>query len=197
MIVGNLAPTFSTDALVNGQIQNISLESYKGKWVILFFYSGDFSFVWPTELASVAVRYNEFKELDTEILAINVDSVYSHKVWIDTELSKMIGGPIPYPMLSDHTGSIAQLYGVYDNQNGIALRATFIIDPQGYINASETLTNPVGRSSSEILRQLKAYQIYQSTGQLIPADWEPGSKTLTQSVESAGNIWREWKPEKS
>jgi alkyl hydroperoxide reductase subunit AhpC len=122
--------------------------------------------------------------------------VYSHKVWIDTELSKMIGGPVPYPMLSDDTGNIAQLYGVYDSQYGIAQRATFIINPEGYINGSEILINPVGRSTSEILRQLKSFQNYHSTGQLIPADWQPGDKTITESVESAGNIWRKWKPAK-
>lgn len=197
MIVGKQAPNFTASALVNGNTQEISLQDYRGKWVILFFYSGDFSFVWPTELATIAVRYNEFKELNAEILAINTDSEYSHKVWSDMELSKMAERSIPYPMLTDIAGTIGQMYDVYDAQNGIDLRGTFIIDPKGYVHGSEILTTPVGRSSSEILRQLKAFQKYVSTGRLMPCDWNSGDKTLSESIELVGKVWAEWKPDKS
>jgi alkyl hydroperoxide reductase subunit AhpC len=145
-------------------------------------------------LANVAVSYKEFQELNTEVLSINTDSVYTHKVWNDIELSKMISGGMPYPMVTDATGSIAKLYGVYDNQTGTTLRGTFIIDSEGYIHGMEVLTSPVGRSTSEIIRRLKAYQTYVSTQKLIPADWNPGDKTLTESVELAGRVWTEWKP---
>ena len=106
----------------------------------------------------------------------------------------MAGTSIPYPMVTDVNGSIGRLYDVYDMQNGVTLRGTFIIDPEGYIHGAEVLTSPIGRSSGEILRQLKAFQNYVSTGQLMPCDWQPGDKTLTQSLDSAGQIWKEWRP---
>jgi len=101
---------------------------------------------------------------------------------------------IPYPILSDETGSIGKLYEVYDQQNGITLRGTFIIDPQSYIHGMELLTSPIGRCTEEILRQLKAFQNYGSTGEMAPADWQPGDKTLLQSIELCGNVWKQWKP---
>lgn len=108
----------------------------------------------------------------------------------------MAGMDIPYPILSDVTGSIGRLYDVYDQQNGNTLRATFIIDPQGYIHGMELLTNPIGRSSEETLRQLKAFQNYVSTGEMAPCDWQPGDKTLVESIEACGDIWKQWKPKK-
>ena len=194
MIVGSTAPNFTTQAFINGDVKSISLSDYKEKWVILFFYSGDFSFVWPTELASLAVRYNEFMELNTEVLAINVDSVYSHKIWNEIELSKMANMNIPYPILSDETGNIGRLYDIYDQQKGTALRGTFIIDPKGYIHGVEILTNPIGRCIGETLRQLKAFQNYVSTGEMAPCDWQPGEKTIVESIEICGDIWKQWKP---
>lgn len=143
----------------------------------------------------MAVRYGEFTKLNTEILAISVDSENSHKVWDDTELSKMAGMSMPYPLLTDANGNIGRLYDVYDEKNGMTLRGTFIIDPEGYVHGAEVLTSPIGRSSDEILRQLKAFQNYVSTGELMPCDWKPGDKTLTQSIDFAGHIWKEWKPE--
>lgn len=196
MIVGNMAPAFTADALVNGKIQKISLGSYLGKWVILFFYSGDFSFVCPTELASIAVSYKEFQALNTEILSINSDSVYTHKMLIQDELSKMIGGNVPYPMLSDVTGNISRAYDVFDEQQGTTLRGTFIIDAEGYVQGMEVLTTPVGRNSSELLRKLKAFQTYASSKNFIPADWNPGDVTLKELIEAIGNISTMWKPNK-
>jgi len=142
----------------------------------------------------MAVRYGEFTELNTEILAIGLESVNSHKAWADTELIKMAGKPIPYPMISDMGGSISRLYGVFDEQKGSNLRATFIIDPNGYIQSAEAITGPIGRSSSEILRKLKAFQNYMSTGELMPCDWEPGRETLIQSLDLAGQVWKYWRP---
>ena len=127
-------------------------------------------------------------------MAISVDSVYSHKVWNEIELSKMVAGGIPYPMLTDANGSIGTMYDVYDFQNGKNLRSTFIIDPTGFIHGMELLTPPIGRSTDEILRQLQAFQNYAQTGELAPSDWHPGEKTLTESIEKTGNIWKEWKP---
>lgn len=108
----------------------------------------------------------------------------------------MADNKIPFPMLTDTTGSIGKMYEVYDTKNGTDLRGTFIIDDKGYVHAMEALTSPVGRSSSEILRQLKAFQTYVSTQQLIPADWQQGDNTLTESIDNVGRIWMEWKRKK-
>jgi alkyl hydroperoxide reductase subunit AhpC len=194
MVVGNMAPTFTANALVNGQMQKVSLDNYKEKWVILFFYPGDFSFVCPTEIASLAKRYNEFKGLNAEILAISSDSVYTHKMLNQIEISNMVNGGVPFPMLSDETGSIGKSYGVYSDKLGASLRATFIIDADGYVQGMETLNPNIGRSTTEILRQLQAFQTYASTNQLVPCDWNPGDKTIVELIEAVGNIWTQWKP---
>jgi alkyl hydroperoxide reductase subunit AhpC len=112
----------------------------------------------------------------------------------EIELSKMIEGGVPFPMLSDETGNIGKAYEVFDEQLGTTLRGTFIIDPEGYIHGMEILTTPVGRSSTEILRQLKAFQIYKSNNSLVPADWNVGGKTLADSIDLVGKISTVWKP---
>jgi len=108
----------------------------------------------------------------------------------------MVDGGIPYPILSDVNGNIGKLYDVYNSQSGKTLRGTFIIDSEGYIHGMELLTSPIGRCSEEILRLLKAFQNYVTTGELTPADWNPGDKTIVDSVETAGQIWKQWKPKK-
>lgn len=108
----------------------------------------------------------------------------------------MVDGGIPFPMLSDENGNIGRMYDVYDSAKGTNLRATFIIDPNSLIHGMELLTNPIGRSTDEILRQLQAFQHYVATGELIPCDWRLGDKTLVESVEKVGHIWEEWKPNK-
>ena len=127
-------------------------------------------------------------------MAINVDSVYSHKIWNEIELSKMSNMDIPYPILSDETGSIGKLYDVYDQQTGKTLRGTFIIDPQGYIHGEEILTNSIGRCPGEILRQVKAFQNYVQTGEMAPCNWQPGKKTIVKSTAMSGNVWKQWQP---
>jgi peroxiredoxin (alkyl hydroperoxide reductase subunit C) len=147
-------------------------------------------------LASLAVRYSEFQRLNAEILAISVDSVYSHKIWNEIELSNMAGVGMPFPMLTDENGSIGRAYDVYDEQHGKDLRGTFIIDPNGLIHGMELLAAYIGRSSEEILRQLQAFQNYTLSGELAPADWHPGEKTIIEAIEKSGQIWKEWKPKK-
>lgn len=142
----------------------------------------------------MAVRYAEFQKANSEVLTLSVDSVYTHKMWQDMELSKMVQGGIPYPMLSDRGGSIGKLYGVYDSQNGNDMRGTFIIDHEGNIQAMEVLNSPVGRNPDEILRLLKAFQQHFATQQVMPASWHQGDKTLSPTLNMAGEIWKEWKP---
>lgn len=121
-----------------------------------------------------------------------MDSVHSHKMWQETELSKMVDGGVPFPMLSDAGGAIGELYGVYDGH--VDVRGRFIIDPKGIIQAMEVLTPPVGRNPDELIRQIKAYQHQQKTGEVMPSGWQPGDPTLTPTVELTGHVWEVWKP---
>ena len=148
-------------------------------------------------MTAVAARYDELKELGAEVLAISVDSVFVHKVWHEEELSKMVEGGIPYPMLSDPAGKIGSEYGVYDEEAGVNVRGRFIIDPDGVIQAAEILTPPVGRNVAELIRQLKAYQHVRATGgaEVTPSGWEPGKPTLKPGAELAGKVWKVWKPD--
>ncbi len=130
-----------------------------------------------------------------EVLSISVDSIYTHKIWDETELSKMVKGGIPFPMLSDQNGNIGRLYGVYDEDDGVNIRGRFLIDPEGIVHAVEILSPPVGRNPKELLRQIKAFQHHLKTGEVMPSGWQEGGKTLKPSTKLAGNVWKEWQPE--
>lgn len=193
--VGKPAPLFHAPAYYEGKFTNISLEDYKGKWVLLCFYPGDFTFVWATEVSAVAEKYSELKELDVEVLSVSVDSTFVHKMWNDHELSKMIGKDIPFPMLADQNGNIGKLYGIYDEDSGTETRGRFIIDPDGIVQGFEVLTPPVGRNVSESIRQIKAFQLVRATkgAEVTPSGWKPGKKTLKPGTDLVGNVWKEWK----
>ena len=139
---------------------------------------------------------NKFKEINTEVLSISVDSVFVHKMWNDNELSKMVNDGVKFPMLSDQSGAIGKLYGVYDEDSGVEMRGRFLIDPDGIVQGYEVLTPSVGRNISETIRQLKAFQyVRESKGtEATPSGWEPGSKTLKPNPNLVGNVWKEWKP---
>lgn len=130
-----------------------------------------------------------------QVLAISKDSQFSHKIWQEIELSKMVPGGFPWPMLSDATGDIGRLYGVYDEESGVDIRGRFILDPDGVIVAMEVLTPPVGRNFAELARQVKAYQHVRATGEVMPAGWQPGKPTLKPGPSLVGNVWKEWKVE--
>jgi peroxiredoxin (alkyl hydroperoxide reductase subunit C) len=146
-------------------------------------------------LAAVAVHYKELQSMGVEVLAVSVDSRFSHKIWQEIELSKMVEGGVPYPMLSDPGGKIGRVYGVYDDEGGVDIRGRFIIDPDMVIQAMEVLTPPVGRNPAELIRQIKAFQHVRATGEVTPSGWQPGQKTLKPRPDLAGNVWKEWKPE--
>jgi alkyl hydroperoxide reductase subunit AhpC len=146
-------------------------------------------------LTAVAARFPELQALGVDVLSVSVDSVFSHKVWQEEELAKMIPGGVPYPMLSDQGGKIGRLYGVYDEDGGVNVRGRFIIDPDGTLQAMEVLTPPVGRNFSELVRQIQAYQHVRATGEVMPAGWRPGKPTLKPSPSLAGKVWEVWKPE--
>jgi peroxiredoxin (alkyl hydroperoxide reductase subunit C) len=133
--------------------------------------------------------------MGTEILAMSVDSRFSHKIWQEEELSKMVPGGLPFPMLTDTGGRIGTVYGVYDPAAGVNVRGRFIIDPDGVIQAVEILTPSVGRNVSEVIRQLKAFQHVRKTGEATPSGWQPGKKTLSPEPDLVGKVWKIWKPE--
>jgi len=134
--------------------------------------------------------------MDVVVLAMSVDSRFVHKIWQEQELSKMVPGGVPFPMLSDGGGKIGTVYGVYDEAAGVDVRGRFIIDPDGLIQAMEVLTPPVGRKVAESIRQLQAFQHVRETkgAEVCPAGWEPGKKTLKVGPDLAGNVWKIWKP---
>ena len=167
--IGEPAPDFELEALVNGEIKSIHLADYSGKWVVLFFWPLDFTFVCPTEIRAFNELYDEFSKHDAVVLGASVDSVYSHKAWTDGALGK-----IRFPMLSDFKKEVAECYGILNHEKGVALRGTFIIDPEGIVRYMVVSDLNVGRSANETLRVLQAFQ----TGELCPIDWKPGQKTL-------------------
>jgi len=138
--------------------------------------------------------YGEMKKLGVEVLAMSVDSRFVHKIWQEEELSKMVEGGVPYPMLSDQGGRIGTIYGVYDEAAGVNIRGRFLIDPDGIIQAAETLTPSVGRNPEELLRQIKAFQHVRKTGEVMPSGWTPGKPTLKPGPELVGKVWKVWKP---
>jgi alkyl hydroperoxide reductase subunit AhpC len=145
-------------------------------------------------LAAVAAKYPEFQALGVEVLSVSTDSRFVHKIWQEEELSKMVEGGVPFPMLSDGGGRIGTVYGVYDEAAGVDIRGRFIIDPDFIIRATEVLTPEVGRSPDELIRQVKAFQHVRATGEVTPSGWQPGQKTLTPGPDLVGKVWQEWKP---
>ncbi len=146
-------------------------------------------------MAAVASKYEEFKALGVQVLSVSTDSRFIHKIWNEEELSKMVNGGIPFPMLSDAGGLVGKVYGVYDDEAGVDIRGRFLIDPDGIIQAMEVVTPPVGRNVSELLRQVKAFQHVRATGEATPSGWQPGKTTLTPGPDLVGKVWEVWKPE--
>jgi len=145
----------------------------------------------------VAAKYDELKKLGVEVLAISVDSPFVHKMWQENELSKMVPGGVPFPILSDFGGNIGKAYGVYDEESGVDVRGRFIINPEGIIVAMEILTPPVGRNFAELIRQIQAFQhVYNTKGaEVCPAGWGPGKPTLKPGPDLVGKVWEVWKVE--
>jgi alkyl hydroperoxide reductase subunit AhpC len=126
---------------------------------------------------------------------MSTDSRFVHKIWQEEELSKMVPGGVPFPMLADGGGKIGEVYGVYDEESGVDIRGRFIIDPDGVIQAMEVLTPPVGRNVAELIRQVKAFQHVRKTGEATPSGWQPGKVTLQPGPALVGKVWQVWKPE--
>jgi peroxiredoxin (alkyl hydroperoxide reductase subunit C) len=146
-------------------------------------------------LAAVAVKYEELKSLGVQVLAMSIDSRFSHKIWQEVELSKMVPGGVPFPLLSDAGGRVGKVYGIYDEDAGVDIRGRFLIDPDFVIQAMEVLSPPVGRNVAEFIRQVKAFKHVRETEEATPSGWEPGKVTLTPGPDLVGKVWEVWKPE--
>ena len=167
--IGRKVPNLAGKAYQAGAFKNISLADYRGKWVVLFFYPRDFTFVCPTEINSFAEHESEFKKRNAVIIGASTDSEHSHKAWFERDLPN-----VKYPIVADTTHSWAKTMGVLKEEDGMAFRGTFIIDPMGVLRYAVVADIPVGRSIDETVRTLSALQ----TGELCPVEWKPGMKTL-------------------
>lgn len=190
-LVGKKAPHFEADAAVGLELTHISLENYKGKYVCLFFYPLDFTFVCPTELHSFAEMHEEFQARNCELIAASVDSKYSHAAWLGTP--KLKGGieGVKYPILSDIHKTIARDYGVLDEQAGIALRGLFLIDREQVVQHVTINASAIGRNVDEVLRSLDALQHAETHGEVCPANWAKGDAGIKATNESLQNFFRE------
>ncbi len=175
-LVGQPAPDFDMLSTKNLQSLNehVRLSDYGGKWLVMFFYPADFTFVCPTEITAMNERLQEFKNLNADVLAVSCDSVYSHKAWINTPPSETGLGAIDYPIAADFTKEVARKYDVLVENVGQALRGLFIIDPEGIVRYQVVHDMNIGRSVDETLRVLEALQ----TGGLCAVNWQPGDKLL-------------------
>ena len=177
---------FSLDAFHEEKIKKIKLSDYKGKWLILFFYPADFTFVCPTELEELAENYNELKKLNTEVLSVSTDTAFVHKAWHDSSPAIR---KVKFPMVADPTGKLCQEFGTYIEDEGLSLRGTFIVDPDGVLKTLEIHDNSIGRSAAELLRKLQSAKfVRENKGNVCPASWKPGHKTLKPGLKLVGKI---------
>ncbi len=183
--VGMQAPDFTSTAVFDQEFKDITLSQYRGKYVVLFFYPLDFTFVCPTEITAFSDRYNDFKGINTEVLGVSVDSKFTHLAWIQTPRNEGGIGDINYPLVSDLKREICQAYNVL-NDDGEADRGLFIINPKGVIMHSTINKAPVGRNIDETLRVLQAYQYVEShPDEVCPAGWTPGAKTMKEDPKGS------------
>lgn len=184
--IGQKIPDFTLEAFHQGKIKKIKLSNYKGQWLILVFYPADFTFICPTELEELADNYSKFKKLGAEILSVSTDTVFVHKAWHDHSPAIK---KIKFPMLADPTGKLCKKFGTYIENEGLSLRGSFIIDPEGILKAFEINDNSIGRKAEELLRKLQAAKfVKEHKGLVCPASWEPGQKTLKPSLKLIGKI---------
>ena len=185
-IINSQLPEFSVNAFVNGEFKTVTSADVLGKWAVFFFYPADFTFVCPTELVDVAEKYDELKALGVEVYSVSTDSHFVHKAWHDASESIR---KIQYPMLADPTGTLSRAFGVYIEEDGMAYRGTFVVNPEGKIKLAEVHDNSIGRNADELLRKVKAAQFVAThNGEVCPAKWKEGEETLKPSIDLVGKI---------
>lgn len=185
-LINTVIKPFKAQAFHNGKFIEVSNETVAGKWAVFVFYPADFTFVCPTELEDLADHYAEFQKMGVEVYSVSTDTHFAHKAWHDTSeaISK-----VNYPMIGDPTHQLSRNFDVLIEEEGIALRGTFVVNPEGEIKVLEIHDNGIGRVASELLRKVKAAQyIAAHPGEVCPAKWEEGAKTLTPSLDLVGKI---------
>jgi peroxiredoxin len=185
-LINSKIPDFKVQAYHNDKFVTVSQNDLKGKWSIFFFYPADFTFVCPTELGDMADKYAQFKELGVEVYSVSTDTHFTHKAWHDASdtIKK-----IQFPMLADPTGHLSRAFGVHIEEEGLAYRGTFLVNPEGKIKLAEVNDNGIGRNADELFRKVQAAQYVAShDGEVCPAKWTPGEKTLKPGLNLVGKI---------
>lgn len=184
--IGEKIPDFALKIYHHDEEKTIKLSDYRGTWLALVFYPADFTFVCPTELEELAELYQEFKREGAEVMSVSTDTVFVHKAWHDNSPAIK---KVNYPMIADPTGNLCRTFGTYIDDEGLSLRGSFIIDPDGALQAYEINANNIGRSGQELLRKLKvAIYVREHKGEVCPAKWKPGEKTLKPGMNLVGKI---------
>jgi alkyl hydroperoxide reductase subunit AhpC len=190
--VGQAAPDFSAQAVVNGQFEQVELSAYRGKNVVLFFWPLDFTFVCPTEIVAFSDAATQFAKRDTVLLGASVDSQFTHLAWQSKPRVEGGLGKINFPMIADLTREISRKYGVLLEAAGVALRGLFLIDKQGIIRHMLVNDLPLGRSVDEALRMVDALAHFETHGEVCPANWRPGARGMKPDLEGAKTFFEEW-----
>ncbi len=189
-LVQKPAPDFKADALIGEEFKALSLSDFRSKWLCLFFYPLDFTFVCPTEITAFNDAYKNFKEMNCEVVGCSIDSKFTHLAWARTPRKEGGLGKLQIPLLADVNKKIASSYGVLIPEAGIALRGLFLIDPQGVVKYQVVHDLGVGRNVDETLRVLKAFQEVAKTGEVCPANWSPGKKTMKPDPEKSKDYFQ-------
>lgn len=185
-IINSKVPEFKVQAYHQDAFKTVSSTDLRGKWSVFFFYPADFTFVCPTELGDMADKYDALKAMGVEVYSVSTDTHFTHKAWHDaSETIKKI----KFPMLADPTGHLSRAFGVYIEDAGLAYRGTFVVDPEGMIKVAEINDNGIGRNADELVRKVQAAQFVAShQGEVCPAKWRPGEKTLKPGINLVGKI---------
>ena len=185
-IINAKAPEFKVEAYHNGEFKTISSEDIAGKWSIFFFYPADFTFVCPTELVDLAEQYSKLQEMGVEVFSVSTDTHFTHKAWHDASDSIK---KINYPMLADPTGVLSRGFGVYIEEEGMAYRGTFLVNPEGQIKVAAIQDNSIGRNAEELVRKVEAaLYVASHDGEVCPAKWKKDAETLKPSIDLVGKI---------
>jgi alkyl hydroperoxide reductase subunit AhpC len=190
--VGKPAPDFTTTAVVNGQFEEVKLSDYRGKNVVLFFWPLDFTFVCPTEIVAFSDAADQFAERNTQLLGASIDSQFVHLAWQNTPRAAGGLGKINYPMLADTTHEITRKYGVHFDAAGVAFRGLFLIDKEGTVRHMLINDLPLGRSVDEALRMVDALTHFEKNGEVCPANWKPGEKSMKPDPEGSKEFFQAW-----
>ncbi len=185
-IINTKVPEFKVQAYHNEAFKTVTHDDLRGKWSVFFFYPADFTFVCPTELGDMADKYDQLQKMGVEVYSVSTDTHFVHKAWHD--VSETIK-KIQFPMLADPTGHLSRAFGVHIEEEGLAYRGTFLVDPEGKIKIAEIHDNGIGRNSDELVRKIQAAQFVAThKGEVCPAKWRPGEDTLKPGLNLVGKI---------